>query len=110
MYLSHLTPFFIQRLVNIAHISLRMNRKAYITCNFNCYNEAKAHMKVTGRKYAEKMLSPVYTIQPLVKPVVRFDNRLYRVCKHSTGCQTRLTTGLRTGWMFVYTMTTDCIV
>jgi len=28
---------------------------------------------------------------------IRFDNRLYRVCKHSTGCQT----GLTTGWMFV---------
>jgi len=54
-------------------------------------------------------LSPVYTIQPVVKPVVnRFDNqlnvcihdtdnRLYRVYKHSTGCQTRLTTGLTTG-------------
>ena len=79
-----------------------MNRKVYITCNFNCFNEAKAHMKVTGRMYAEKMLSPVYTIQPLVKPVVRFDNRLYRVCKHSTGCQTRLTAGLTTGCI-VYT-------
>jgi len=56
-----------------------MNRKVYITCNFNCYNEAKAHMKVTGRMYAEKMLSPVYTIQPLVKPVVKHD---------TTGCQT----------------------
>jgi len=28
------------------------------------------------------------------------DNRLYRVNKHSTGCQT----GLTTGWMFVYTI------
>jgi len=28
----------------------------------------------------------------------RFDNLLYRVYKHSTGCQT----GLTTGWMFVY--------
>jgi len=26
----------------------------------------------------------------------RFDNRLYRVYKHSTGCQTRLTTGCTT--------------
>ena len=34
----------------------------------------------------------------------RFDNRLHRVYKHSTGCQTRLTTGLTTGWMFVYTI------
>ena len=32
----------------------------------------------------------------------RFDNRLYRVYKHSTGCQTRLTTGLTNGWI-VYT-------
>ena len=30
----------------------------------------------------------------------RFANRLYRVYKHSTGCQT----GLTTGWMFVYTI------
>ena len=27
----------------------------------------------------------------------RFDNRLYRVYKHSTGCQTHLTTGLTNG-------------
>jgi len=49
----------------------------------------------------------VYTIQPVVKPVVkqvvkRFDNRLYRVYKHSTVCQTRLTTGLTNGCI-VYT-------
>jgi len=66
-------------------------------------------------------INPVYTIQPVVKPVVkpiwqpgkclytrynrlskqlsnRFDNHLYHVYKHSTGCQTRLTTGLTTGW------------
>jgi len=45
----------------------------------------------------------------------RFDNWSYRVYKHSTGRQTRLTTGvttgcivytagLTTGWMFVYTI------
>jgi len=47
----------------------------------------------------------------------RFDNQLYRVYKHSTGCQTRLTTGLTTGCI-VYTtgcqtgpgLTTGCIV
>ena len=32
----------------------------------------------------------------------RFDNRVYRVYKHSTGCQTRLTTGLTSGCI-VYT-------
>jgi len=32
----------------------------------------------------------------------RFNNRLYRVYKHSSGCQTRLTTGLTTGCI-VYT-------
>jgi len=31
-----------------------------------------------------------------------FDNRLYRVYKHSTGCHSRLTTGLTTGCI-VYT-------
>jgi len=31
-----------------------------------------------------------------------FDNRLYRVYKHTTGCQTRLTTGL-TNRCIVYT-------
>jgi len=41
----------------------------------------------------------VYTIQPVVMPVV---NGLYRVYKHLTGCQTRLTTGLTTGCI-VYT-------
>jgi len=40
----------------------------------------------------------VYTIQPVVKPVVnRFDKGLYRVYKHSTGCETRLTNGLTNG-------------
>ena len=34
----------------------------------------------------------------------RFDNRLYRVYEHSTGCQCGLTTGLTTAWMFVYTI------
>jgi len=58
-------------------------------------------------------LSPVYAIQPVVKrdvkpfwqPVkclyTRY-NRLHCVYKHSTGCQTRLTTGLTTGCI-VYT-------
>jgi len=41
----------------------------------------------------------VYTMQPVVKP---FDNRLYRVYKHLTGCQTRMTTDLTTGCI-VYT-------
>jgi len=27
----------------------------------------------------------------MMQPIVKFDNRLYRVYKHSTGCQTRLT-------------------
>jgi len=41
--------------------------------------------------------SPVYTIQPVVKPVVKFDNRL-DVCLHDTaGCQTGCTNGLTTG-------------
>jgi len=38
---------------------------------------------------------PVYTIQPVVKPVIH--NRLYRVNKHPTGCQTGCQTGLTTG-------------
>jgi len=39
-----------------------------------------------------------------------YDNRLYRVYKHSTGCQTRLSTGLTTGCI-VYTAgcQTGCI-
>jgi len=49
-----------------------------------------------------------YAIQPVAKPVVnrlsnRFDNRLYRVYKHSTGCQTRLTTTGLTNGCIVYT-------
>ena len=46
------------------------------------------------------LLSPVYRIQPVVKPVVKpSDNRLYRVYKHSTGsgCHTGCTTGMTTG-------------
>jgi len=45
-------------------------------------------------------LNPVYTIQPAVN---RFDNRLYRVNKHSTGCQYGCQTGVTTG------LTTGCI-
>ena len=53
-------------------------------------------------------------IQPVVKQPIKclytrynrlsnqFDNQLYRVYKHSTGCQTRLTTILTTGCI-VYT-------
>ena len=45
----------------------------------------------------------VHTIQPVVKSGYnRIDNRVYRVYKHSTGCQTRLTTGLTNGCI-VYT-------
>ena len=40
-------------------------------------------------------------MQPVVNPV-DIDNRLYRVCKHSTGCQTCLTTGFTNGCI-VYT-------
>jgi len=47
--------------------------------------------------HAFSMLYPVYTIQPVVKPVNRLDNRLYRVNKHPTGCQMVLTTGFTTG-------------
>ena len=53
--------------------------------------------------------SPVYTTQPVVLLLLlsnwlsnRFDNRLYRVYKNSTGCQTRLITSLTTGCI-VYT-------
>jgi len=58
------------------------------------------------------ILNPVYTIQPVVNPVVQcdnrlyngFDNQLYRVNKHPTGCQYGCQTGLTTSWMFVYTI------
>jgi len=44
------------------------------------------------------ILNPVYTIQPVIHPVVKpVDNRLYRVYKHLPGCQTGFTTGLATG-------------
>jgi len=71
-------------------------------------------------------------MQPIVKPVIkvvwqpgkclytrynrlsnrlsnRFDNRLYHVYKHSTGCQTRLITGLTTGCI-VYTASCQTVV
>jgi len=50
-------------------------------------------LAVTAQSALSRLLNHVYTIQPVVKPV---DNRLYRVNKHSTGCQTGLTTGLAT--------------
>ena len=54
------------------------------------------------------ILNPIYTIQPVVKMVnrlyIRFDNRLYHVNKHPTGCQTSCQTGFTTG------LTTGCIV
>jgi len=47
-------------------------------------------------------LTDHYLLYLLIKaPFTRY-NRLYRVYKHSTGCQTRLTTGLTTGCI-VYT-------
>ena len=58
-------------------------------------------------------LSPVYMIQPVVKPVVKpvwqpgkcLYTRYNRLSNPlSIGCQTRLTTVLTTGWMFVYTI------
>jgi len=72
--------------------------------------------------------SPVYTIQPVVKRVIKpvgqpgkclytrynrlsnwFDNRLYRVHKHSTGCQTHLTTSLTNGCiMYIAGCQTGC--
>jgi len=53
--------------------------------------------------FSTKPLSPVNTIQPVVHRLSnRFDNWLYRVYKHWTGCQTRLTTGLTNGCI-VYT-------
>ena len=83
-------------------------------------NERIIRTRQVGKRHKFISLSPVYTIQPVVKPVVnRIDNRLYRVYKHSTGCQTRLTTGLTNGYI-VYTagcqtgcttgFTTGCIV
>ena len=39
-----------------------------------------------------------------VTGLTTFDDRLYRVNKHSTGCQTGCQTVLTTSWMFVYTM------
>jgi len=93
----------------------------WLTVNFTASNSSSDEMCFL------KVLSPVYTIQPVVKPVVkpvvqpglttgcmnsgcsfntvewtvdvrstrlsnllynRFDNRLYRVKKHPTGCQT----------------------
>jgi len=58
---------------------------------------------------ADLLSSPVYTIQPVVKHcqigcTTRFDNRLNEQLFVQHGCQTRLTTGLTTGWMFVYTI------
>jgi len=59
--------------------------------------------------------SSVDTIQPVVKPVVNTVWQLYLVYKHSTGCQTRLTTGLTIGCI-VYAascqtgLTIGCIV
>jgi len=73
--------------------------------------------------HCDGLLSPVYTIQPVVKPVVnrvnvcihdttgcqprcqsgcttRFDNRLNEQLLVQHGCQI----GLTTGWMFVYTI------
>ena len=50
-----------------------------------------------------EFLSPIYTIQPVVKPV---DNRV-NVCRpihDTTGCQTRCQTGCQT------VLTTGCIV
>jgi len=47
----------------------------------------------TGLVQIKPRLHDTTCCQPIVKPI---DNRLYRVYKHSTDCQVRLTTGLTT--------------
>jgi len=65
---------------------------------FECQGQGHQGQK---NRFSADIWYPVYTMQPVVKPVVQpFDNWLYRVNKHPAGCQT----GLTTGWMFVYTI------
>jgi len=67
-------------------------------CDFVCRHVWCFHL-TRDHMFSGQQLSPVYTIQPVVKRGSNgFDNQLYRVYKHSFGCQT----GLTTGWMFVY--------
>jgi len=55
----------------------------------------------TGCQTGCQPIQPVVScIQTFNRLSSRFDNRLYRVNKHPTGCQTSFTTG----WMFVYTI------
>jgi len=50
--------------------------------------------------WEERLRSDLFCVEwDLNTPFTRY-NRLYRVNKHPTGCQT----GLTTGWMFVYTI------
>jgi len=63
----------------------------------------RMHTAVSWRHFSRygSLLSPVYTIQPVVKPV---DNRV-NVCIHdTTGCQTCCQSGCQSG------LTTGCIV
>jgi len=46
----------------------------------------------------------VSCIQTFYRLINQLTNRLHRVNKHPTGCQTSCTAGLATCWMFVYTM------
>jgi len=74
---------------------------------------------MTAQHESARLLSPVYTIQPVVKPVVKPTGCIVYTAGCQTGCTTRFdnrlneqwlfvehgcTTGLTTGWMFVYTI------
>ena len=79
-------------IITASYHSIFQGRMLYMVPNQQCQStEGKLHV-ITRDPYFPWLLYPIYTIQLV-------DNRLYRVNKHPTVCQT----GLTTGWMFVYT-------
>jgi len=102
---SMITPLF------LASTAWELIRRRSVTRHINS-------LSIFNYDFYWATVKPVYTIQPVVKPVWQpgkclhtqynrlsnpFDNRLYRVYKHPTGCQTLFVKpvvqpGLTTGW------------
>ena len=59
---------------------------------------AASCMQTFNRPVVQPVVQPLSTACAVWQP--RLNNWLHRVNKHSTGCETGWTTGLKTGWIF----------
>ena len=108
LLIEHIRPpisFHMSLLCTVSQISVENRNFSYRSCIRRLRFQLEFHqvhdstiMRSCCLTCLAVSLNPVYTIQPVVNAVVqRFDNRLYRVNKHPTGCQSGCQTGLTTG-------------